>query len=395
MAASKQAFVAETRSATQVQLTGEREASLVAIDYLRGLAALGVAIYHVRIPLWIGWHDITAQPERFTIADRVFGWLSAPVPFMGNLVMLFFVISGFCIHWPLAGNDRGLKLPAYASRRFFRIYPSYLVAVLVSWFIGVSLHVPDTTKRLLPSIAMVQNYFGPQVAFESMRQIQTNWALWSLPVEIELYAVYPLLLLALRRAGPNLTLLGTLIVSLLAAVLSDRRGWPTFAAYLVIWFAGAWLAERWRSGRLRPPPFPIALGAILALGLGCSIEVTHRFAAWEHLSFGAFYFWLVWLVLTRPHRWQPFIPKAATSLGWLGARSYSLYLLHFPLFYLLGAFWVARFGEKPHNFLIPLLAVVLILPVVAVFYALIERPSHLFAKQIAKRWSQADNVVVA
>jgi peptidoglycan/LPS O-acetylase OafA/YrhL len=395
MAASKQVIVAETRSATQMELTGEREASLVAIDYLRGLAALGVAIYHVRIPLWIGWHDITAHPERFTVADRVIGWLSAPVPFMGNLVMLFFVISGFCIHWPLAGNDRGLKLPAYAARRFFRIYPAYLVAVLISWAIGVSLQVPDTNQRLLPSIAMIQNYCGPDVAFESMRQIQTNWALWSLPVEMELYAVYPLLLLALRRAGPNLTLLACVIVSLPSAVFAEQKGWPTFAPYLVIWFAGAWLAEQWRSRKLRPPPFGIAIVAILALGLGCMIEATHRFAAWEHLAFGAFYFWLVWLVLTRPQWWQPFIPRAAGSLGWLGARSYSLYLVHFPLFYLFGAFWVARFGEKPHNFLIPLLAVVLILPIVAVFYAFIERPSHLFAKRIAKRWSQSENTVIA
>src|ERR1043166_8572640 len=280
MAASKQVIVAETRSATQVELTGEREASLVAIDYLRGLAALGVAIYHVRIPLWIGWHDITAQPERFTVADRVIASLSAPVPFMGNLVMLFFVISGFCIHWPLAGNDRGLKLPAYAARRFFRIYPAYLVAVLISWAIGVSLQVPDTNQRLLPSIAMIQNYCGPDVAFESMRQIQTNWALWSLPVEMELYAVYPLLLLALRRAGPNLTLLACVIVSLPSAVFAEQKGWPTFAPYLVIWFAGAWLAEQLRSRKLRPPPFGIAIVAILALGLGCMIEATHRFAAW-------------------------------------------------------------------------------------------------------------------
>src|SRR5689334_15029951 len=391
MAASKQAFVAETRSATRVELTGEREASLVAIDDLRGLAALGVAIYHVRIPLWVGWHDITAQPERFSVADRVFGWLSAPVPFMGNLVMLFFVISGFCIHWPLAGNARELKLSAYAIRRFFRIYPAYLIAVLISWVIGASLHVPDTNQRLLPSIAMMQNYFGPDVAFESMRQIQTNWALWSLPVEMELYAVYPLLLLALRRASPNLTLLGTLLISLPAAIFAERKGWPTFAPYLVIWFAGAWLAEQWRSRKLQPPPLGIGLAAIVALGFGCAIEATHRFAAWEHLAFGAFYFWLVWLVLTRPQWWQPFIPRAASSLGWLGARSYSLYLLHFPLFYLVGAFWVARFGDKPHSFLIPLAAVVFILPVVALFYALIERPSHLFAKRIAKRWSASDS----
>jgi len=64
----------------------------------------------VRVPLWIGWHDITAQPERFTIADRAFRWLSAPFPFAGTLVMLFFVISGFCTHWTLAGNARARKL---------------------------------------------------------------------------------------------------------------------------------------------------------------------------------------------------------------------------------------------------------------------------------------------
>src|SRR5258708_4205637 len=104
---------------------GRSHSPIPVIDYLRGIAAMGIAAYHVRVPLWTGWREIASAPEQFSLFDRCVAWLSIPAPFLGSLVMLFFVISGFCVHLPQAGAAAPLNVPRYVWRRFFRIYPPY------------------------------------------------------------------------------------------------------------------------------------------------------------------------------------------------------------------------------------------------------------------------------
>jgi len=359
---------------------------LVVLDFLRGIAALGVACYHVRVTLWVGWREIAAHPDHYSVADRAIAWLSAPFPFMGSLVMLFFVISGFCIHWPLAATSRPLPGGAYACRRLLRIYPPYLAAVAVSILASFALDRGDTSRTAVASALMVQNYLAPGSAGDEAAQLSTNWSLWSLPVEMELYAVYPLLLIGLRRWTASRVLAMSAMISVAATVLSANGvGWLqlNFSRYLVIWFAGAWLADQWRRGALQQPPRWTGAVAICGLAVACLMETSHRGAAWTHLCYGGFYFWLVWLLLAHPPWWSGLPSRLAAVLSWLGTRSYSLYLLHFPLFYLFGAWWMKRFGGQPHNFAVPMFAVVLILPVVTVFYRWIEQPSHGLAKRAA------------
>src|ERR1700750_3442775 len=100
---------------------------LVSIDILRGLAAGGVFYYHQHIgDLLARFTGLTF----FTYTDLFGAWYAVP---------LFFLLSGFCIHLPnikYLRDNQSLPVKEYIKRRFLRIYPPYLVALIVSLLIN-------------------------------------------------------------------------------------------------------------------------------------------------------------------------------------------------------------------------------------------------------------------
>ena len=183
---------------------------LPAIDVLRGVAALGVAWFHSRVDLWVGFKAIKADPSSYSSLDRVLSFLSLPVSQMGGLVMLFFVLSGFCIHLPIARKNITPNWTAYAVRRILRIYPAYLIALLLCFLATIFLPKGlagsfSEIPLYISSAAMAQNwiYAGSQIGM--------NPSLWSIPIEVEFYLVYPLLLILWRKQGFVSALVFTLI----------------------------------------------------------------------------------------------------------------------------------------------------------------------------------------
>ena len=83
-----------------------KPSNLVVVDVMRGISALGVAWFHSRSDLWIGFKSIDADRAAYSVFDRVLSYFSLPVSQMGGMVMLFFVLSGFCIHLPTARKSR-------------------------------------------------------------------------------------------------------------------------------------------------------------------------------------------------------------------------------------------------------------------------------------------------
>lgn len=378
--------------------------NLPLIDVLRGLAAFWVVLFHVRVDLWVGLRDIQSGAVAANAFEKAIAWLSAPMMFGGSGVMLFFVLSGFCVHLPLAGGKRFDWKP-YAARRFFRIFPPYLVAIALtlacehlSRALGTAGRVSDW-DTVLRSVFMVQNYGA------NAGQMAGNPSLWSLPVEMELYLVYPLFLGLLRVAGAAKTFAVVAAVSVIPAVFGHQV--PvldgSFLPYWLIWCAGAWLAEAWKTGALSRPGavhaivmlFGFAAAAAMHLAEpmllrnhGIPLERSHWLTC--HL-WAVGYGILLWFVLMNPGLPSRIPAKLLSLLVWVGALSYSLYLVHFPLFRLAGDLWQKQAGSKPVNFLIPLVAAVLVVPLAALFYKLVEAPSHRLARDIGQRLKRVPN----
>jgi peptidoglycan/LPS O-acetylase OafA/YrhL len=361
------------------------------IDFLRGISAVAVVIFHVRIELWIGWVAIHTHPESFSLFDRAVALLSIPLPFLGSVVMLFFIISGFCIHYPYAAEGRVLELKQYGIRRFLRIFPPYFAAVvlviLLEWFLS-NYFREEVSSRLvgLKTLFMVQNYGSNAL------QMSANPSFWSLPVEVELYLVYPLFYWLLRRYGLKWAMcsvsavsLGALVVSLKTSLYETGLHPWHFPIYWIIWCAGALLAEWVRQEKVPiwQPWLWLVMASTFIMAividlLGFSVEL-------QSLSWASFYFMVILWGLAQKEPLRFLNPKIQKIFVFLGLISYSLYLIHYPFFKLCGVIWINIFGSKPANLLIPFGFSVLSIFIAYAFYRLFEAPSHKLAKILASR----------
>ena len=174
--------------------------------------------------------------------------------------------------------------------------------------------------------------------------------------------------------GIYLTRLGLQWVSYTSLLL-----WPS-------WLLGAWIASLHRENKLSKLKI-VPVSSMLILFL--VIALASRLKNWEgwtqYASWTGFYFTL-FLVFLR-------FEKSITglrenlffkSLAWLGQISFSLYLIHFPLFKLFGFIHLYYFQEKPANFIISLAYMIPVFFLAWIFYRLIEHPIHKWSKRLIK-----------
>jgi peptidoglycan/LPS O-acetylase OafA/YrhL len=161
--------------------------------------------------------------------------------------------------------------------------------------------------------------------------------------------------------------------------------WPagSFATYWIVWVSGAVLAELAQTTGL--PRWRTAYWFALAVGLAAAIVLRRTGIAFgfEYLLWGGVYFLLVLWVLHHPHLRSQLPASLNAALLWLGKISYSLYLVHFPFLLVVGAWWVAVFGEKPSSLLVPLIAAFATLPVAYLLWRFVERPAQRLARTLA------------
>jgi len=365
---------------------GEKGNHLEWIDVLRGFAAMWVIIYHSRSELWVGFNEIHRTPGAYSVFDRLTAWLSIPISFGGSAVMLFFVISGFCVHLPYAANSRPFEIKQYALRRAFRILPPYQFAIvltcLIEW-LAYTLGAPHATPWYTYfRVALLSQNYG------DCGQLLTNGSLWSLPVEVELYVAYLAFFALLKSTNGVITTLIVSIVSLTATV-GFIYGVPglyfNFLRFWAIWCGGVLLAEWWKRGAL--PRFGIVNAATAVLLVLSAIwgEGHHWSGGTLVYLWAGFYFHAIWLALLHPHSIHQLPKRCVWLLVWLGTISYSAYLIHYPLFHLYGYLWRHVTGDKPANFLVAVLFALSIWPVAWLFWKFCESPFHKLSQRMVKR----------
>jgi peptidoglycan/LPS O-acetylase OafA/YrhL len=113
-------------------------------------------------------------------------WL--PLRFAHTGVDLFFVLSGFVFAPYLWG--KALSPWGFAVRRFFRIYPAYLLALAV--YVALKLQAGHAPLYVWEHLTFLQVQ-SREMAF------YYNPPFWSLPAEVEFYMLLPLLAWGLRQ----------------------------------------------------------------------------------------------------------------------------------------------------------------------------------------------------
>jgi len=259
-------------------------------------------------------------------------------------VDVFFVISGFLMTGIVT---RGLESGNFSFFGFYlararRILPALIVLGAVLVLAGRFVLLPDEYRtlaaHLLYSLGFVSNIEYWQAAGYFDAASHEKWLLhtWSLSVEWQFYMVLPVLLWAAAKLRPGrATLVGTsaaaLLVSLAASVLTTgasptaaffllhTRAWELLAGGMVFFLAGRLSL----GGPARRGLELAGLAAIVA-----SIALFDRESTWP----GAFAMLpvagaMAVLAANRTSSWTGH-PVAQ----WLGDRSYSLYLWHWPIY---------------------------------------------------------------
>ncbi len=326
------------------------------LDSLRFFAALWVVFAHVP------WFPPVAALDRSEPLQR------ALIGIWGNLfcgvagVMVFFVVSGFCIHYPHAIGKRFQLLPFY-TLRFLRIGIPLVASLGVCAWVGFSLR-----------------YFSTKI-------------LWSLYAELIYYAIYPLVLVALRSIGWRwlmaIAWIGAAAVVFTHPATADYHANGVKLTWILgfpCWLMGCRLAEQVGKEMAlpeseRPRAFSVwpLRGTAWAAGSFASVLRFHSPLGYPWtLNFFAIFakFW----IHQEIRRYAVRSPKRIFE--WAGTWSYSIYLMHMPV-----STAVMKFigPDSEFYFTFGFAVLPLVLTGSYIFYLFAERPGHLLAR-CASKW---------
>lgn len=281
-----------------------------AIDGLRAVAALSVVVHHIfqqffssqtgssaDLLLWIGWWGVT----------------------------LFFVLSGFCIHYPnavaRAAGAVDLDVNRFARKRFFRIFPAYAAAMVASIAVGMAVQTnligkPVGVDDVLTHMLFIHNFWPDHL-------YSVNDVFWSIGVEVQFYVLYAVFYKRLR-----FTLLETTVIAALGLAwyyFASKYGhgdWRStlqkmFFTTFWIWHLGAVIARHVAEGRARE--FGVFWPAAIASLAFSQIDPV---VAGLHIKYWVAPILCAVLVSESLPR------RAPAMLKRIGDSSYSLYLTH-------------------------------------------------------------------
>jgi len=316
------------------------------LDSLRGLAAMIVCLHHL---LFINNGYFEAHKgERWCDVLLKISELNK------EAVLFFFVLSGFSIGLSLKNKqpDSPDTINEYIYRRFKRILPVYLIALLFTLISGVAMH-----QVHLPNYG-AWNLLGNLLFLQTADIIESSWfipygfngPLWSLSFEFFFYCFFPLVYLVnrkyLSRINIGVKYAVLMILSIAAFTINKKFFVPyfTFFSAFIIWLSGYLISRTYLKGHTYHLLFTGAfLFAVLYILTGRHILSSNTlvFICKGLIIAAAFY--LITFFST-----SAFIQRIATGPVWIlnkifnyiGRGSYASYALHYPLMLMLAYFHI-------------------------------------------------------
>jgi len=339
----------------------------IPIDGIRGYLAFGVYVHHCLLT-WIFLRDghLTSPPHNFEFQ------LGA------TSVALFFMITAF-LFWGRALAKAGLDLKSFFISRLFRIYPLYLFALClicagVAYKTNWAMLEPGT--RIAVEVGKWLCFRTPDI--NSYPAIQIDAVTWTLLYEAWFYLSLPLLVgIFLKRYAAWKSIVALGIIALLFKF--NHLQINIAAAFL-----GGIVALYWRAEEKRIALARTHMAAVVALvSLACVVLFLYR--PWN--PFGIVLLSIFFTVIASGNTLFGFL-KLRSGL-WLGEISYSIYLLHAIVL------WVVMENALSHLstfhltstwFAVSAIGITPILVLISsASYLLIERPLIEIGRRLSKR----------
>jgi peptidoglycan/LPS O-acetylase OafA/YrhL len=304
------------------------------LDTLRGLLSVFVVAAHA-------WQIFSYPYTGETWANFVFGFPARAA------VLCFFCLSGYVIAMSIHSNIRRngtFDTKDYAISRFMRIAPPLLGVVALTSLFSMILAINNASNITLMNAARPLFTADPSGQITALLTLTVsgdltghlvNGPVWSLVYEIQLYVIAALVVLACQMKRPYRTaVVGILIVYIVALGIPGIR--LRLLTYLVFGFGTAAYVFRNISRHN------------LIVGLSAAIPAAAIFGYWASFhsmtKMDSAIPWLLFqTVISAVFALGVIAVTRASFTFQLSNYSYTLYILHFPLFlfvfFLLHRYW--------------------------------------------------------
>lgn len=362
------------------------------MDGLRGIAALVVVIHHALLihPTLELQYEVGQRGP--AMGTALWWFTSTPVHLVwagGEAVLVFFVLSGLVLALPYLNGDRAPQWERYFPRRIVRLYLPVIAAVILA-ATALRMLLPHPIDGANPLLAKGLQAIRPVAVFQDLALVgspgRVIGPLWSLKWEVIFSLVLP--------------------AFVIGAQVVRGRGWLALATLIAIMLGGGLVSE---PALFYLPVF--ALGVLLAGSVEPIAALCRRARPWQWavvIVVAADLLMSRWILLGLPvfaplvrhERLFDSVTSVAGALGaamavvvawrcplvvtiletrvidWLGVRSFSLYLLHWPIMIIVA---VAFGGWHPVGVVVAIAGSLL---VTELFYRLVERPGIDLARRV-------------
>lgn len=315
-----------------------------------------------------------------------FSLIGLPGGFVG--VDIFFVISGYLMTAIIVGGyEKGnFSIWKFYMARARRILPALLVVIITllafGWFLLPTSDYQELGSQSIYGMSFLSNIYYWRTAGYFDSSAEEKWLLhtWSLAVEAQFYLLYPIFIAFIWKfwkslkaitVGVLLIFISSLALNLVVSELKQEtafyllptRGWELAAGALVYLFAKQDLLKE----SLKKNGY----------WLGWLFILLSFFFISEHFAWPSYWALLpvigTSLIILGQRKYCKLTDNSVAQ--WLGDRSYSLYLWHWPLVVAL------NFASLQHAWTWVIAAFILSLLLAHISYKFIETPTRQFLSQ--------------